>query len=155
MNCYHLSPACALYLAMSMALGFRWGVSWAEEPTSKIARVGFVYSGSPSSTTRGVSAFWRRLGELGWIEGRNLVVEARWAEGYIDRLPALMQEVIARKVDLIVTYTTPGAAAAKRATKTIPIVCASMGDPIGTGLVTSLAHPGGNLTGLSSEIAED
>ena len=127
----------------------------AAELTSKAARVGFIYSGSPDSVTRGVPAFWKRLNQLGWVEGRNLTVEARWAEGHIDRLPALTREIVSRKVEVIVTYTTPGAAAAKDATTTIPIVCTSMGDPVGTGLVSSLARPGGNLTGLSSEIAED
>jgi putative ABC transport system substrate-binding protein len=127
----------------------------AAEPTRKAARVGFIYSGSPDSVTRGVPAFWKRLNQLGWVEGRNLTVEARWAEGHVDRLPALAREIVSRKVDVIVTYTTPGAAAAKDATTTIPIVCSSMGDPVGTGLVSSLARPGGNLTGLSSEIAED
>ena len=73
-------------------------VSHAAEPTQKIARVGVVYPESPASAPRGVSAFWRRLSELGWVEGRNLVIEARWAEGRIDRLPALMHEVIGRGV---------------------------------------------------------
>lgn len=127
----------------------------AAEPTEKIARVGFVHPGSPASATRGVSVFWQRLNELGWVEGRNLVIEARWAEGRIDRLPALMHEVIGRRVDVIVTNTTPAAIAAKNATKTIPIVVAAMGDPVGTGVAASLARPGGNLTGLSSQIAED
>jgi putative ABC transport system substrate-binding protein len=146
--------ACGFAAAAAAAIVRGSELSSAAESTQN-ARVGFVYSGSPSSTTRGVSAFWQRLSELGWVEGQNLVIEARWAEGRIDRLPALMHEVVARKVDLIVTYTTPGAAAAKSATKTIPIVCTSMGDPVGSGLVISLAHPGANLTGLSSEIAED
>jgi putative ABC transport system substrate-binding protein len=98
---------------------------------------------------RGASAFLGRLRELGWIEGRNLVIESRWADGQVDRLPAVMAEVVARKVDVLVTYATPGAVAARNATSTIPIVVATMGDPIAIGLAASLAHPGGNLTGLS------
>ncbi|MGH6893446.1 MAG: ABC transporter substrate binding protein, partial [Dongiaceae bacterium] len=103
--------------------------------SNKVARVGFVGPASPSTASRGVSAFWKRLHELGWVEGQNLVIEARWAEGRYDRLPALMAEVIGRKVDVLVTYGTPGAIAAKKATSTIPIVVASMGDPVGTGIV--------------------
>lgn len=146
---------CALSVAASAATVPEPSAPRAAEPTEKIARVGFVHPGSPASATRGVSEFWQRLNELGWVEGRNLVIEARWAEGRIDRLPALMSEVIGRKVDVIVVFTTPAALAAKNATKSIPIVVASMGDPVGTGVAASLARPGGNLTGLSSEIAED
>ena len=116
---------------------------------NKVVRVGFVGPASPSTLARGVSAFWERLRELGWVEGQNLIIESRWAEGQYERLPALMNEVIGRKVDVLVTYSTPAAIAAKNATSTIPIVVAMMGDPVGAGLATSLAHPGGNLTGLS------
>jgi len=120
----------------------------AEERTQKVARVGFV---GPDSLTsrRGVGEFWKHMRELGWVEGRNVVIEVRWADGQIDRLPVLMNELLAHNVDVIVTYSTPGALAAKSATRSVPIVVASMGDPVGTGLVTSLARPGGNLTGLS------
>jgi len=90
------------------------------------------------------------LRELGYVEGQNLVIESRWAEGQYERLPALMAEVVGQKVDVLVTYSTPAAVAAKRATSTIPIVAAGLGDPVGVGLVSSLAHPGGNLTGLST-----
>ena len=92
--------------------------------------------------------------ELGWVEGMNLAIEVRWAEGRVERLPALMREVLAYKPDVLVTHSTPGAVAAKNATSKVPIVNASMGDPIGTGLVPSLARPGGNLTGLSLEWGE-
>jgi putative ABC transport system substrate-binding protein len=87
--------------------------------------------------------------ELGYVEGQNLVIEARWAEGRYDRLPVLMTEVLKRKVDVLVTYGAPAAVAAKKATSSIPIVGVAMGDPLRTGLVTSLAQPAGNLTGLS------
>jgi putative tryptophan/tyrosine transport system substrate-binding protein len=89
------------------------------------------------------------LRELGWIEGQNLIAERRWAEGRMERLPALMTEVIGRNVDVIFTGSTPGAIAAKNATSTIPIVAMGMGDPVRSGVVASLARPGGNLTGLS------
>jgi putative ABC transport system substrate-binding protein len=87
---------------------------------------------------------------MGWIEGENLIVDARWADGRPERLPELMTEVVAQRVDLIVTYGTPAATAARRATYTIPIVVMGMGDPVATGLIESLARPGGNLTGLST-----
>jgi len=126
-------------------------ISFAAEPAQRIVRLGFVGSPSASSDERGVDAFWERLRELGWVKGQNLVVEQRWAEGHTDRLPALVTQVIERKVDVLVTYGTPGAVAAKNATKTIPIVVPMMADPIRSGLTTSLAHPDGNLTGLSLE----
>ncbi len=126
----------------------------AAEPNQKVVRLGFVGPSSPSNATVYLTAFRERLRELGWVEGQNLVIESRWADGQYDRLPSLMAEVVARKVDVIVTYGTPGAVAAKKATTTIPIVVASMGDPIGTGLATSLARPGGNLTGLSMALVE-
>jgi putative ABC transport system substrate-binding protein len=89
------------------------------------------------------------LGELGWVEGKNLVVEQRWAEGRYDRLPALFAEVLALKIDVLVTYTTVGGIAAKQATSTVPIVDAAMGQPVQSGLAQSLSRPGGNLTGFS------
>jgi len=111
--------------------------------------VGFVHPQSPSTALQGISAFWDRLHELGYVEGQNLVIEARWAEGRFDRLPPLLAEVVARNVDVIVTFGTPAAIAAKKETSAIPIVGVSMGEPLRTGLATSLARPGANLTGLS------
>jgi putative ABC transport system substrate-binding protein len=124
------------------------------DAADKVARVGFVLTSSPSTAVPSVRAFWERLGELGWVEGRNLVIEQRWAEGRIDRLPGLMAEVLGRKIDVLVTVGTPAALVAKDATNTVPIVVAMMGDPIGTGLAGSLARPGGNLTGLSLQVTE-
>jgi putative ABC transport system substrate-binding protein len=89
------------------------------------------------------------LHELGWVRGQNLIAEERWAEGRNERLPELMAEVLGHKIDVLFTWTTPAAMAAKSATSTTPIVDGLMGDPVGTGLAASLAHPGGNLTGLS------
>ena len=124
--------------------------SHAAEPAERVVRVGFVSPFSPSSDPQSqTAAFWERLHELGWTEGQNLIIEARWAESRYDRLPALMAEVLGRKVDVIVTYGTPAAIAAKHTTSTIPIVVAAMGDPVGSGVAVSLAHPGGNLTGFS------
>ena len=91
---------------------------------------------------------------MGWVEGQNLVIEARRAEGDYERLPALMSEVLAHNIDVLVTTTTPAAVAAKKATSTVPIVVVAMGDPVGVGLVSGLARPGGNLTGLSLQWAD-
>ncbi|HEY2980784.1 MAG TPA: ABC transporter substrate-binding protein [Anaerolineales bacterium] len=120
------------------------------EPAQKVVRVGFVGLSSPSTAVRAVAQFRERLRELGWIEGQNLVIEERWAEGRYDRLPALMADVLGRKVDVLVTYTTQAAIAAKNATNMTPIVVAAVADPVRSGLVATLARPGSNLTGLST-----
>ena len=150
-----------LHYLFALTLSFSSGIalldsslSAAAESAEKIVRLGFIGPTSPSAAPRGVSAFSERLHELGWVEGKNLVIEARWAEGRYDWLPALMNEVVSRDVDVLFTWGTPAAIAAKNATSTIPIVDATMGDPIGSGIVASLARPGGNLTELSSGWAE-
>ena len=126
----------------------------AADPVQKVVRIGFVDTQSPSTAPRGLTAFWERLRELGYVEGQNLVVESRSAEGQSERLPALMNEVIQRNVDVLVTWSTSAAVAAKNATSTVPIVAAVMGDPVRSGLAASLARPGGNLTGLSVGLGE-
>jgi putative tryptophan/tyrosine transport system substrate-binding protein len=145
--------------SITLVAGLLWAVlvfstSHAAEPAQRIVRLGFVHPQSPSTANRGVTAFWERLRELGWVEGQNLVIEARWADGRLERLPALMSDVVERKVDVLVTWSTTAAVAAKKATSTIPIVDAAMSDPIRSGLAASLARPGGNLTGLSGGFAE-
>ena len=120
------------------------------QPPRKIRRIGFLAVNTPSADKHLDEAFKQSLRELGWIEGRNSTIEYRSAEGNADRLPALAAELVDSKVDVIVSAGgTPGAQAAKKATGTIPIVFTSSGDPVATGLVASLARPGGNLTGLS------
>jgi putative ABC transport system substrate-binding protein len=122
--------------------------SHAQQPL-KPPTIGFLVAGTRSSHRRWVDAFVQRLGELGWIDGRNIAIEYRWAEGRTDRAADIAAELVGRNVDVIVTSGTAIVLAAKQATATIPIIFAAAGDPVGTGLVASLAHPGGNLTGLS------
>jgi putative ABC transport system substrate-binding protein len=113
-----------------------------------ITRLGFL-ANSQTALGHLRDAFVQGLGDLGYVEGRNVIIEYRFAEGKLDRFPALAAELVALKVGVIVAPPTPAAEAAKQATKTIPIVFAGVGDPVGSGLVTSLARPGGNVTGLS------
>ena len=120
------------------------------QPSAVPVRVTFVGSVSESTAPRAVAAFWAHLRELGWIAGENLVPETYWAEGRAERLPKLMSEALSRPVNVLVTFGTPAATAARDATRAVPIVVMGMGDPIATGLVDSLARPGGNLTGLSA-----
>ena len=110
-------------------------------------RIGVLYLGSPPNANFDV--FIQGLRELGHIEGKNILIEYRYAEGKEDRLPELATELVRLKVDAIFTAGTPALFALKQATKTIPIVFFSTSDPIGTGIVASLAHPGGNITGMS------
>jgi putative ABC transport system substrate-binding protein len=131
------------------ALALLAPLGYAEEPAQKVVRVGLVHPQSPSTAVRGVSAFWERLRELGYVEGQNFVIEERWANGQLDRLPTLVAEVIAGKVDVLVTFGTQAAVAAKKASSTTPIVGVAMGEPVRTGLVASFARPGSNLTGTS------
>jgi putative ABC transport system substrate-binding protein len=117
---------------------------------ARVYRIGVIGSGAPRTpdTSIGWNNFRTGLGELGYVEGRNTVIEYRWGEGKIDRFPALAEELVRLKVDVIVVGGYPGTRAAREATSTIPIVTISA-DPVGTGLAASLARPGGNVTGLS------
>jgi len=123
------------------------------QQAAKIARIGYLASNLAASP-RLHEAFLQGLRDLGYVEGRNVVIEYRDAEGKYERLPALAAELVALKVDVIVVGAAPQALAARQATRTLPIVFAAAGDPVGSGLVTSLARPGGNVTGLSNLGAE-
>jgi putative ABC transport system substrate-binding protein len=125
----------------------------AQQP-GKVYRIGFLGNSTEALEANLVGPFRDGLRERGYVEGRDLTIEYRWAEGAYERFPALIAELIALKVDVIVTAGTPAALAVKRTTTTIPVVMAAVGDPIGTGLVKSLARPDGNLTG-SVAIAPD
>jgi putative ABC transport system substrate-binding protein len=111
--------------------------------------IGYLSAGSPGPSAQSFMAFRQGLGETGYVEGQNLAIEYRWAEGHYDRLPALAADLVDRHVDVITTTGGPSVFAAKSATSTIPIVFRSGADPVEIGLVASLARPGGNLTGVT------
>src|SRR5437870_1303721 len=131
-----------------------WPVAARAQQPGKLPTIGFLVAGTPSSHGQWVAAFVQRLRELGWIEGRTVAIEYRWAEGRTERAAEIAAEFVRRKVDVIVTSGTTLIVAAKQATSVIPIVFAAAGDPVGTGLVASLARPGGNVTGLSIQLTE-
>jgi putative ABC transport system substrate-binding protein len=124
------------------------------QPAGKFHRIGFLGNSTAALEVNLVGPFRKALGNLGYVEGRDIVIDYRWAEGNYERFPALVAELIASGAEVIVTAGTPAAFAVKNATTTIPCVMVAVGDPVGSGLVTSLARPGGNLTGLTS-IAPD
>ena len=134
-----------LVVVVQLAVGV---IAEAQQP-AKIPRIGILLAASASFFSARVEAFRQRLRELGYVEGKNIVIEYRYAEGKLERLPDLAAELVRLKVDVIVTAASPGILAAKKASATIPIVFAAAGDPVGSGLVSSLARPGGNITGLS------
>src|SRR6478736_4369632 len=119
------------------------------QQAGKVPRIGYLGVTSPSDRPPLLDTFRQGLRELGWIEGQNIVIDYRFAEGRLDRLPDLAAELVRLKVDVIVSLGTQGVTAAKNATKTIPIVMIGVRDPVGTGLIASLARPGGNITGVS------
>ena len=116
---------------------------------AQVYRVGFLGSAPASTAPHLLEAFRQGLRDLGWVEGRNLVIEYRWAEGRPEQLTDLARDLVRLNVDVIVSAGTPGPHAAKHVTRTIPIVMMAAGDPVASGLVASLARPGGNVTGLS------
>jgi putative tryptophan/tyrosine transport system substrate-binding protein len=130
-----------------------WPLAARAQQAGKLPIIGYLGSSTLSAMSKWTASFVQRLRELGWVEGRNVAVEYRWAEGRDERFAAIAAEFVQRKVDVIVTSSTVGVLAAKQATSVIPIVFVT-GDPVGTGLVASLARPGGNATGLSLQLTE-
>jgi putative tryptophan/tyrosine transport system substrate-binding protein len=128
-------------------------IAEAQQP-KKVPRIGFLDNGTASGSAIVVDAFRNELSQLGWIEGKNITIEYRFSEQKTELLPELAADLVRLKVDLIVGTSGPSALAAKRAISTIPIVMANVGDPVGAGLVASLARPGGNVTGLSGLAVE-
>jgi putative ABC transport system substrate-binding protein len=125
----------------------------AQQP-AKLPTIGFLGAGTPSTYSQWVAAFMQQLRERGWIEGRNIAIELRWAEGKNERYADIAAEFVRLNVDVIVTTGTAAVVAAKQATSVIPIVFTSAGDPVATGLVASLARPGGNVTGMSNQLPD-
>ncbi|TMB72684.1 MAG: ABC transporter substrate-binding protein, partial [Deltaproteobacteria bacterium] len=130
------------------------GVVAQAQQAGKVPRIGILELGSPSASASQIKAFQQGLHDLGYIEGKNIILEYRYAHGKLDLLPGLAAELVRLQVDAIVTRSTAPIRAAKNASKTIPIVFATAGAPIEDGLVASLARPGGNVTGLALLSAE-
>src|SRR5258705_12092602 len=126
----------------------------AQQQTEKVYRNGYLGSGSASTQAKRVESLRAGMRDLGYMEGKNIVIEFRWAEGRLDRLPDLAVELVRLKVDVLVTAGTPGTLAAKEGTTTIPIVMVGIGDAVATGVVASLARPGGNVTGSTDSVPE-
>jgi putative ABC transport system substrate-binding protein len=146
------------FVLTSLAGAFAMPLAAKAQQAGKVYRIGYLSPSSPSDPERlaspfgerGFAAFRQGLRELGYVEGQNIAIENRWAEGRFERLPDLAAELVGLKVDVIVSVVTQASLAAKHATRTIPIVMVAAGDPLGSGLVASLARPGGNVTGPSS-----
>ena len=135
-----------LLVAALILVSFQFGE--AQRASGKIPRIGYLAGGLGAATR--TETFKQGLRDLGYVEGKNIIIEYRNAEGKIERYSDLVADLVGLKVDVIFTFSTPGALAAKNATKTIPIVFTNVGDPVANGLVASLARPGGNITGLST-----
>jgi len=120
------------------------------QQAAKVPRIGFLGNSTAALETNLVGPFRAGLRDLGYVEGGNIVIEYRWAEGKYDRFPALIGDLLALNVDVIVTAGTPATLAVKKATTSVPLVMVAVGDPVGTGILPSLSRPGGNITGLTS-----
>ena len=131
-----------------------WPLGARAQQAGKMPRIGFLGLASPSTFASRLEGFRSGLRDFGYVEGTNVIIEYRWAEGRYERLPELAADLVRSNVDLIVTHATPGSLAAKQATTTIPIVIALIGDAVAVGIVTNVARPGGNITGQSFFNAE-
>lgn len=140
-----------LALMLVLALGFGWtALTVHAQGADKLPRVGFLGNSTATLEANLIGPFRDGLRELGYVEGQNILIEYRWAEGNYQRFPELIAELIASKVDVIVTAGTPATQAYQKARTSIPLVMVAVGDPVGTGIVASLNRPGGNITGLTS-----
>ncbi len=131
-----------------------WPVAVQAQQPAKLPTIGFLGANTLSAQSQWTAAFVQRLRELGWIEGRTVAIEYRWAEGHSERAAGIASEFVRLKVDVIVTHSAAPVLAAKQATSVIPIIFAAAADPVGSGLVASLARPRGNVTGLSSQATD-
>jgi ABC-type uncharacterized transport system substrate-binding protein len=144
-----VKPRAGLILALTLAL-LAAPLATEAQQAGKVYRIAYLGNSTATLESELVAAFRQGLRDLNYVEGQNVAIEYRWAEGRYDRFPALVAEAVQLKVDVIVTAGTPAVLAAKEGTRTIPIVMAAIGDPIAAGIVPSLARPGGNVTGLTS-----
>ncbi len=142
------------FITLLSGAAVAWPLAAPAQQPAKLPTIGFLGATTASTDSHRTAAFVQRLRELGWIEGRTVAIEVRWAQGRSEHFAEIAAEFVRLKVDVIVTYATPAVLAAKQATSVIPIVFAAAGDPVGTGLVASLARPGGNVTGLSAQQAD-
>src|SRR5215813_5631190 len=139
-----------VFLGVAIFSLIAWLCPAEAQQSKKVARLGYVSaSGGPASPDARFEVFRQGLRDLGYIEGKNILLEVRYAEGKQDRFPSLVADLVELKVDVLLLTTLPGIRAAKQATKTIPIVIITAQDPVAIGIVDSLAHPGGNVTGLT------
>jgi putative tryptophan/tyrosine transport system substrate-binding protein len=142
------------FIALIGGAAAAWPLAARAQQPAKVPTIGFLGYSASSAASPWVTAFVQRLRDLGWIENRDIAIEYKWADGRIDRLAEIATAFVGLKVSVIVTYGTPGALAAKQATSVIPIVFALVGDPVGTGVVTTLARPGANITGVSNQAVD-
>lgn len=142
------------FIALIGGVGAAWPLAVHAQQPAKQPIIGFLGANTSAAQTKSTAALVQRLRELGWIDGRNVSIEYRWAEGRFERSPEIIAELVRLKADVIVTHAPLNVIAAKRATSVIPIVFAAVGDPVGIGVVASLARPGGNVTGLSLQSAD-
>ena len=142
------------FIALLGGAAAAWPLAARAQQAGKVYRIGFLGNSTAALEANLVGPFREGLRDLGYVEGRNILIEYRWAEGEYERFPALTAELIALKVDVIVTAGTPASLAVKKATTSIPLVMVAVGDPVATGLVASLGRPGGNITGLTSISSE-
>ena len=139
------------FIALVGGTAAAWPLAARAQKTGKVPIIGFLGATTPSVWSAWVAAFLQRLREVGWIDGSTVAIEYRWAQGRDELYAEFAAEFVRLKVDVIVTAGTDATIAVKKTTSEIPIVFAAVGDPVGTGLVASLARPGGNITGLSNE----
>jgi putative ABC transport system substrate-binding protein len=142
------------FIALLGGAAVTWPLEARAQQTRNVFRIGFLGNSTAALEANLVEPFREGLRDLGYVEGQNILIEYRWAEGKYERFPALTAELIALKVDVIVTAGTPASLAVKKAATSIPLVMVAVGDPVATGLVASLGRPGGNITGLTSISSE-
>jgi putative ABC transport system substrate-binding protein len=145
-----MTPRLGVSLVSLFLLALATPLTTAAQPADRVYRIGFLGNSTAALEANLITPFRDGLRELGYVEGRSVVIEYRWAEGKYERFPALIGELLALKVDVIVTAGTPATLAVKKATTSVPLVMIAVGDPVGTGIVPSLSRPGGNITGLTS-----